>query len=158
MSGRAVGILVRVAAVFGMGIGAAAAADPAQSRAPPVAEGRPDATLQLSEGRISTGVAYMWGRGRLSFEDRRHDFRISGPPVAAVDAASLIATGKVYHLARLADFSGKYVAVDAANAPPGDRDALPIRNEHGVVIVLRVATAGPQRDRAAGGVHIQLNE
>lgn len=121
-------------------------------------EDRPDGTLRLSEGRISTGVVYMWGRGTLTFQDRRHDFRISGPPVADVAALTLSATGRVYHLTRLSDFSGRYVAVDSAAVPAGATDIVPIRNEHGVVIMLHVAAAGIQRARAAGGVSIQLKE
>ncbi len=156
MSGRGARIVALVsAAVF---FAAAAAADPAEGRAPPVNEDRPDATLRLSEGRISTGIGYMWGRGRLSFQDRRHDFRISGAPVADVDVPSLSATGKVYYLARLSDFSGKYVAVESTMVPAGDGDAMAIRNEHGVVIMLRVDTAGLRRGRTAGDVRIQLNE
>lgn len=158
MSGRGARIVALVSAVIAIAVAAAAAADSAVVRVPPVSEDRPDATLRLSEGRISTGVAYMWGRGRLSFQDRRHDFRISGAPVADVDVPSLSATGKVYNLARLSDFSGKYVAVDSTMVPAGNGDEMAIRNEHGVVIMLRVATAGLQRGRAAGGVNIQLNE
>ena len=158
MSSRGARIVALASAAVLIAVAAAAAADPAEGRAPPANEDRPDATLRLSEGRISTGIGYMWGRGRLSFQDRRHDFRISGAPVAEADVPSLSATGKVYYLDRLSDFSGKYVAVDGTMLPAGDGDAMAIRNEHGVVIVLRVDTAGIRRGRAAGGVHIQLNE
>jgi hypothetical protein len=139
-------------------LGGGASAAPSADAVSPAEVARPDATLRLSEGRLSTGLAYMWGRGRLSFQDRRHEFRISGAPVADVQALNLSATGNVYHLARLADFSGRYVAVDGVNVPAAERDTVPMRNEHGVVIMLRVAAAGPQPARAAGGVHIQLSD
>jgi hypothetical protein len=149
---------VLMVAVACAAMGGGASAMPAADAVSPAEVARPDATLRLSEGRLSTGLAYMWGRGRLSFQDQRHEFRISGPPVADVQALNLSATGKVYHLARLSDFSGSYVAVDAASVPAAESDAVPLKNEHGVVIMLRVAAAGTQPGRAAGAVHIQLSE
>jgi hypothetical protein len=147
-----------ISALACVALGGSASATPAGDVAPAAFEVRPDATLRFSEGSLSTGLGYMWGRGRLTFYGSHHDFNISGAPVAGVKAPSLTATGKVYHLTRLSDFSGKYTAVDMASAAAGDNDGVPMRNEHGVVIVVRVASAVPQESRAAGNVHIQLKE
>jgi hypothetical protein len=121
-------------------------------------EAQPDATLRLSEGRLSTGLSYMWGSGRLTFRDRHHDFNISGAPLAVVNAPSLSATGKVYHLTQLSDFAGTYTAADVPSATAGDEAGVPLKNEHGVLIMLRVAIAGSREARASGSVHIQLKE
>jgi hypothetical protein len=147
-----------ISAFLCVALGGVAMARPAGGAAPEVFEVRPDATLRFSEGRLSTGLGYMWGRGRLTFYGSHHDFSISGAPVADVKAPNLTATGKVYYLTRLSDFSGKYTAVDMASRAAGDNDGVPMRNEHGVVIMLRVVSAVPQESRAAGSVHIQLKE
>jgi hypothetical protein len=156
MRGVRTHVLVWLFACLAVGGGAAAA--PAATSPPSAEWSRPDATLQLSEGRISTGLAYMWGRGRLNFQDRHHDFQISGAPVASVNARRLSATGQVYHLTRLSDFSGKYVALECTQVPSSECDAEQFRNEHGVVILLQVGTTGAQRGRVAGDVRIHLNE
>jgi len=121
-------------------------------------ESAPDATLRLSEGRLTTGIKYMWGRGSLKFRDGRHEFHLSGAPVADVGTPNLSATGKVYHLRQLSDFSGTYVAVDPSREADGDGATVPLRNEHGVLILLNVEAAAQQGSRTSGSVRIQLND
>jgi hypothetical protein len=147
-----------ISALASVALGVGASAALAERSPPPTLEFQPDATLRLSEGRLSTGLAYMWGSGRLTFHDRHHDFNISGAPVAMVSAPSLSATGKVYHLTRLSDFAGTYTAADRPSATAGDEAGVPMKNEHGVLIMLRVATAGSRESHATGSVHIQLKE
>jgi hypothetical protein len=100
----------------------------------------------------------MWGRGRLSFRAGQHSFSISGAPVSAVSAPSLTATGKVFHLAQLSDFAGKYVRIDAADTSSVNHERVAMRNEHGVVIMLRVATAAVDDGPTRGSVQIQLTD
>ena len=148
-----------VALIFAFTLaGGSPASGAAEAPEVPVHGAPPDATLRLNEGRLSTGVDYMWGRGQLKFGARHLAFHISGTPVAAVDAPTLSATGEVYHLTRLSDFSGTYSVMNLAAMTDGGSAALPMRNEHGVLLVLHVAAATPQGGRPSGSVRIQLNE
>ena len=124
----------------------------------PVNDAPPDATLMLNEGRLSTGVNYMWGRGQLKFRAGQHAVHISGAPVAVAGSLTLSAIGEVYCLTQLSDFSGTYSAVKAATPANSAGAAVSIRNEHGVLLVLRVAATTPPASHTSGNIRIQLSE
>lgn len=118
----------------------------------------PDATLRLQEGRLSSTVDYMWGRGRLSFRAGRYNFSVSGAPMVAASVLSVTATGKVFNLSRLADFAGRYQRVEGAVAPGAGPLDVVMRNEHGVVLQLQLHTSGVPGSAGTGGVTIRLND
>jgi hypothetical protein len=139
--------------------GAHALADPAAGEPlAPDAGLAPDATLTLREGRLSTAVDYMWGRGLLSFRAGQHNFSVSGAPIVAASVLSVTATGKVYNLSRLADFAGRYQRVGPAALPDAGPDVVLLRNEHGVVLQLRLRASGAAGGAASGGVTIRLSD
>lgn len=157
MGPRQLQMFAVIVALTLLGGGAVAAA--AERAAPqPIDGARPDATLELSEGRLATGLDYMWGRGQLRFHAGHHAFHISGAPVADVGSPTLSAIGKVYHLTQLSDFSGTYSALNPVTAADRGDAAVPMRNEHGVLLILHVAAATPPGIRTPGSVRIQLNE
>ena len=119
-------------------------------------ESKPDATLQLSEGAIAVGVGYLWGGGTLNYQGAAHKFSVSGVSIVDAGAAHLSATGEVYHLNKLSDFEGNFVAFDAGATIAGGADATVLRNEHGVVIRLVATTVGLRFNLAADGVHFRL--
>jgi hypothetical protein len=121
-------------------------------------DARADATLQLTEGSVAAGIGYLWGKGTLNYNDATHGFRISGASIVDVGAASITATGNVYHLTKLSDFAGNYVALDAGATIGGGGDATVMKNEHGVVIKLLATTVGLRVNLAADGVHVRLND
>jgi len=139
-------------------IGSSAGAWAGEGPAPYGDPALPDATLRLDEGRLSNRVDYMWGRGQLQFGASRHAFHISGAPLVDGDALTLSAVGKVYHLSRLSDFPGAYTAVNPESVSGADASGVPMRNEHGVLIILHVAAARPPAGHTASGVRIQLND
>jgi hypothetical protein len=129
-----------------------------QSAQPPVPDNaKPDATVQLKEGSVAVGIGYVWGHGTLTYHDKPHKFKISGASVVDVGSADTTATGNVYNLNKLADFSGNYTAVAAGLTVAGGGSVAYMKNEHGVVIKLTATTVGLRVNLAAEGVHITLS-
>jgi hypothetical protein len=125
--------------------------------APPVApDAQPDATVNLTGGSVAAGIGYVWGHGKLTFQDKVHPFSLSGVSVVDVGASNISATGKVYNLKNLADFAGNYVDASAGITIAGGGAVAYLKNEHGVVIKLQATTAGLRFTLAAEGVNIKL--
>jgi len=116
----------------------------------------PDATLSLKGGSVAVGIGYTWGHGDLTYQGSALPFFISGVSVVDVGATNFSATGNVYHLTRLSDFAGNYVAAGAGFAIAGGGTAIYLKNEHGVVIKLIAADVGLKFKLSADGVHVVL--
>jgi hypothetical protein len=129
------------------------AADGADAVAPGA---QPDATLTLKGGSVAAGVGYVWGHGDLTYGGESQAFKISGLSVVDVGAASISASGQVYNLKKLADFSGNYVAVSAGATVAGGGSAAYMKNEHGVIIKLVATTVGLRFNLSADGVKVTL--
>jgi hypothetical protein len=126
----------------------------------PVTEklGDPVASVELTGKSVAVGVGYSWGDGTLSFKDAKHHFHIKGLSVADVGATSMSATGSVYHLQKLTDFSGAYVAVAAGAAVGGGGIAVYLKNSKGVILVVLVKETGLRFDFSAGTVKVALSD
>ena len=121
-------------------------------------EAKPDATLTLKGGSVAAGIGYTWGRGELKYSDRSHPFSIKGVSLVDVGATDLRATGNVYHLTSVSDFSGNYVAAGAGITVAGGGTAVYLKNEHGVVIKLIATEVGLKFKLSADGVKITLKD
>jgi hypothetical protein len=123
----------------------------------PVPDGaKPDGTVTLSGGSVAVGIGYTWGHGELKTSDQSQKFSVKGIPVVDVGATGFDASGDVYNLKALADFSGTYVAAGAGVAVVNGVTAVYLRNEHGVVIKLIANTTGLKFNLSADGVRIAL--
>lgn len=118
--------------------------------------GQPDATLDLTGGSFAVGIGYVWGDGALTYKGAKHPFKLSGVSIVDVGGAHITATGDVYHLQNLSDFSGDFTTVSAGLTVAGGGSVAILRNDHGVVIKLRATTEGLRFNFAAEGVHIKL--
>jgi len=136
--------------------GVAYAATSASS--PPVEDNaKADGTVSLKGGSVAAGIGYTWGHGELDFQGT-HRFTIKGVSVVDVGADDFTASGHVYHLNKLSDFSGNYVAVAAGVTVAGGGTATYLKNEHGVVIRLLATNVGLKFNLSADGVHIALQK
>ncbi|HYZ33610.1 MAG TPA: EipA family protein [Crenalkalicoccus sp.] len=118
--------------------------------------GAPDGTVTLSGGSVAAGIGFTWGSGTLVFQGRQHQFSVRGLSVVAVGATDFTATGAVYNLQRLQDFSGDYVAVSAGVTVAGGGSVTYLRNQNGVVIQLDSTTQGLNLNLSAEGVRLTL--
>jgi hypothetical protein len=131
-------------------------ADSEDTSAPVAADAQADGTVSFTGGSVAAGVGYIWGHGQLSYEDTSHNFTISGLSIVDVGAANISATGHVYNLKKLTDFTGNYVEVSAGATVAGGGSVAYLRNEHGVVIKLEATTVGLRFNLSADGVNVKL--
>jgi len=125
--------------------------------APPVTDRTPgDGSVGLTGGAVAAGIGYTWGDGTLTFKNGKHGFGINGVSIVDVGASKYSASGTVYHLKKLSDFDGNYVAVSAGVAIAGGGDAVYLRNQNGVVIKLASTEVGLRFNLAASGVDLAL--
>ena len=134
----------------------AALAGEAGSSAPIKDDAQPDGAVTLSGGSVAAGIGYTWGHGELKYRDNSHQFSIKGVSVVDVGATNFTATGNVYNLGKLSDFTGNYVAAGAGLTVAGGGTAVYLKNEHGVVIKLVSTEVGLKFKLSADGVHVAL--
>ena len=77
----------------------------------------PSATVRIHEWSAAYYGSAAAGKGTLYYNGGRHHFTISGVGVGGSGAQRVSATGKVYNLNRLSDFSGNCTTVSAADSP-----------------------------------------
>src|SRR5271157_6278041 len=73
----------------------------------------PDGTLEFSGGSVAAGIGYSWGSGTLIYKGMKYPITVDGLSAGSVGATDVTASGKVYHLAKLADFDGNYTSASA---------------------------------------------
>ena len=121
------------------------------------AQGRkPDATLTLSEGSVAAGIGFSWGKGTLSYQGKTHPVKVEGLAVGELGITRATATGEVFNLKKLADFSGNYVAGGAEGTVGGGAGISTMKNQNGVVIELKSTTQGANLKLAAEGIKLAL--
>jgi len=116
----------------------------------------PPPYVELESRQVAAGVGISWGSGTLSFEGQQHAFSLKGVSLIDVGVSKMIAEGEVENLARVSDFAGRYLAVEAGAAVGQGASRLVLRNQHGVVIRLSSELAGVSLTLGAEGFQIAL--
>jgi hypothetical protein len=91
---------------------------------------------------VAVGIGFTWGSGVLTYQGKDYPFDISGLSVVDVGITKAEASGTVYHLKNLADFSGNYTGVGAGATIAGGGGGMALQNQSGVVLNLVGATQG----------------
>src|SRR6266446_1736237 len=68
----------------------------------------PAATVRIQEWSAAYYGSAAAGKGTLNYNGQRHHFTISGLGAGGAGGQKVSATGKVYNLNKLSDFSGTY--------------------------------------------------
>jgi hypothetical protein len=119
---------------------------------------KPDATLKLTEGSVAVGIGWSWGKGVLTYKGKTHPFKIEGLSVGEVGVTKAEATGNVFTLKNVEDFSGIYRAAGVGGAVVKGGEATALQNEKGVVIELKSATKGASLKIALEGLKLALEK
>ena len=119
-------------------------------------EKQPDATLTWNTASIADGVGYGWGTGVLTFQGKAYPFRVEELSVGDIGISRAEATGHVYHLNTIQDFSGNYASASASAAVAEGSGVATMRNQHGVVIDLTGIDQGLKLKFAVEGVKIAV--
>ena len=135
----------------------AAVADQTQTPSVVSDSAAPDGTVSLTATSVAAGVGWVWGNGQLSFKGKPHTFKISGLSVVDAGVSSVTASGEVYNLAHLNDFSGNYTVASAGIALGGGAGASYLKNEHGVIIKLVETEQGLRFNLSGEGVKLTLS-
>ena len=121
------------------------------AKAPP-----PSGTLSIATTSIAVGIGVHWGNGILTAYGQRYAFAVQGLEVGGIGVARVQAVGQVYHLRRVEDFAGTYVAMAADAAVGGGAGLLTMRNQHGVVINLQSTQQGVKLTAGVEGITMTL--
>jgi hypothetical protein len=120
-----------------------------------VAESR-TGTLKLTDGSVAAGIGYSWGKGTLSYAGKTYPVKVEGLSVGEIGVTRATAVATVKNLAKVADFSGTYVAVGAGATVAGGADVTVMRNQNGVVVEMTSTTQGASLKLGADGIRMTL--
>jgi hypothetical protein len=96
------------------------------------------------------------GKGTLYFNGRSHHFTISGAGVGGSGVQKVSATGKVYNLNRLSDFSGTYHGISRGLTLIEGKMHAKLTNQNGVVMYLAGQTEGLASSLGAQAFEVNL--
>jgi hypothetical protein len=119
---------------------------------------RASGTISISTTSIAVGIGANWGEGTLTTQGKHYRFTVQGLEVGAVGVSKVQATGKVYHLGKVADFEGTYAAAEGGATVGAGAGVLTMRNQHGVVIDLQSAQHGVKLTAGVGGITMALKK
>jgi len=119
---------------------------------------KPDGTVSIDETQFAVIVGGSIGGGKLTYQGKVHEFKISGLTAGAnVGVSKMSAAGEVYDLKDIAKFPGTYTKLDVSATAGGGVGALHLKNENGVVMKLTSRTQGLQLNvGSATGVKVTM--
>ena len=121
-------------------------------------QAKPDATLQLSGGSFAAGIGFSWGKGTLTYKGKDYPVSVNGVSLGKVGITGSSATGEVYNLKKLRDFDGHYNAGGAGMTVIGGRNAVAMKNQNGVQVLLASTARGVDVTLAGGGVDMKIKK
>ena len=115
----------------------------------------PSATVRIQEWSAAYYAQAETGKGTLYYHGRHH-FTISGGGVGGSGAQKVSATGKVYNLNRLSDFSGTYHGISRGLTLIEGKMHAKLTNQNGVVMYLSGQTEGLASSLGAQAFEVSL--
>ena len=116
----------------------------------------PSATVTIHEWSAAYYAQAEAGKGTLYYNGGRHRFTISGGGLGGSGAQKVNATGKVYNLNRLSDFSGTYHGVSNGLTLIEGHMHAKLTNQNGVVMYIAGQTEGLASSLGAQAFSVQL--
>ena len=117
-----------------------------------------DALIEFSGGSVAAGIGFSWGSGTLTQAGKTYQLKIDGLSVGSVGITKASAWGKVFHLKKLSDINGTYVAIGTAATVGGGGAAIAMKNAKGVIIDLYTTTEGVSLTLGTAGVKVELKQ
>jgi hypothetical protein len=116
----------------------------------------PSATVSIREWSAAYYGSAAAGKGTLNYNGRRHHFTISGVGVGGAGGQKISATGKVFNLNRLSDFSGTYHGISRGLTLIEGKMHAKLTNGNGVVMYLAGSTEGLASSMGAQAFEVTL--
>lgn len=114
----------------------------------------PDARLEFSSTSYGFIVGFTQGHGKLMFKEKHYPFSVSGLKGVTLGFTHISAIGQVYRLRDVADFPGRYYAIEGAFTVGQGGGSTLLRNEKGVTLYLQNTQRGAELTLGGGGVDI----
>lgn len=118
----------------------------------------PAATVRISEWSAAYYGSAAVGKGTLYYNGQRHHFTISGVGVGGAGGQKISATGKVYNLNNLSDFSGTYHGISRGLTLIEGKMHAKLTNGNGVVMYLAGETEGLASSMGAQAFEVSLTD
>ncbi len=118
----------------------------------------PSATVRIQEWSAAYYAQAESGKGTLYYNGGRHHFTISGGGVGGSGAQKVSATGKVYNLNRLSDFSGTYHGISRGLTLIEGKMHAKLTNQNGVTMYLSGQTEGLASSLGAQAFEVNLTD
>jgi hypothetical protein len=116
----------------------------------------PSATVRIREWSAAYYASAEAGKGILNYHGQRHHFTISGAGAGGMGGQKVSATGKVYNLNRLSDFSGTYHGISRGLTLIEGKMHAKLTNGNGVVMYLAGQTEGLASSMGAQAFEVNL--
>jgi hypothetical protein len=117
---------------------------------------QPSATVSIREWSAAYYAQAESGKGTLYYNGRSHHFTISGGGLGGSGVQKTSATGKVYNLNKLSDFSGTYHGISRGLTLIEGKMHAKLTNQNGVVMYLSGQTEGLASSLGAQAFSVQL--
>jgi hypothetical protein len=104
--------------------------------------GPPSATITVDEWQAAYDVAAATGKGTIRFNGQTRPFSITGVGAGGTGAQNIVASGKVFNLNSLTDFSGTYTGLRSGLTLIEGKMHEKLVNNKGVIIYLTGKTTG----------------
>src|SRR5215475_12778003 len=118
----------------------------------------PSATVRIREWSAAYYGSAAAGKGTLYYNGQRHHFTISGLGAGGMGAQKISATGKVYNLNSLSDFSGTYQGISSGLTLIEGKMHAKLTNGNGVVMYLAGETEGVASSIGAQAFEVSLTD
>ena len=118
----------------------------------------PSATVRIQEWSAAYYGSAAAGKGTLYYNGQRHHFTISGIGAGGAGGQKVSATGKVYNLNKLSDFSGTYHGISSGLTLIEGKMHAKLTNGNGVVMYLAGQTEGLASSMGAQAFEVNLTD
>jgi len=118
----------------------------------------PVGKVTISDTQLGFIVGGSWGKGVLSYAGTDYEFKIKGLKVGTIGISKSSATGNVYNMSELSQFSGTYVAGQAGIALAGGVGGTVLENQNKVYIRLSSTQKGVALNIGVDGLSIELKD
>jgi hypothetical protein len=117
----------------------------------------PSATVSIREWSAAYYGSVATGKGTLNYNGRHH-FTISGLGAGGAGGQKISASGKVYNLNKLSDFSGTYRGVSSGLTLIEGKMHAKLTNGNGVTMYLAGETEGLASSIGAQAFEVRLTD
>jgi hypothetical protein len=124
----------------------------------PAQSPEPSGKVSIDSTSIAAGIGVSWGDGILNFKGKQMRFSVDGLTLVDFGITKASAVGEVYNLTDPSKFEGNYVAGEAGFTLAGGMGGIAMRNQNGVVMILRSASTGARLQLGPSGMIIKLKQ